>query len=346
MIRIKREIARQWLYEIFTSLNLSKEAALLSSDIFIRASLRGAGHHDMTYLPDRIRHIEAGDINASGVMTLLDETPVFSRYDGQGALGEYCCSYLLDHSIAKARKMGLALGTVRNSNHFLAGHPYGQIAAEAGCMAIVWSNTDPCMGDPGSEATVIGNNPLGFGAPGVLHPMVLDLCMAYSSLGKLGEHMLAGTEIPSHWGRNSQGELTTDPGDVLNGGVCSPLGGHKGFGLALMNELMTSGLSGGAMGPQVKPKRGWKVHSQTILVISLNEVGAMSQWKGRMEQLRSDIDKRLSEPVRFPGDNLYAHSLINGDDISLPVETWEDMKKISLRLGIDIPNKLPSFSQL
>lgn len=338
MIRIKQNQSLSWIQSLLQSADVPKQHALIAADIFLRASLRNTGHHDITYLPQRLRLLKEEKINPSGKMECLLDSPVFSRYDGHGALGEYCCGELLQHTIDKALKNGLAMGTVRHSNHFLAGHPYGQIAAEKNCMAVIWSNTDPCMGDPESKAKVIGNNPLGFGVPGTGHPMVLDLCMAYASLGKLGERIKENREIPSYWGKDGKGNPSSDPDSILNGGVCSPMGMHKGFGMALMHEMLTSGLSGGEMGPQVVPLGGWQTHSQTILVISLEMIGSAGSWNSRMEELRSDISGKLQgEDIRFPGDHLYETLKQNGNNLHIPESCFKELKAISEERGIQIP---------
>lgn len=338
MKRMLQEQCRSWIQSLLQSCKVPEYQARISADIFLRASLRNTGHHDITYLPGRLKLLEEKQINPEGEMELLLDTPVFSRFEGHGALGEYCCGHLLHQTIDKALKNGLAMGTVRHSNHFLAGHPYGQIAAEKNCMAVVWSNTDPCMGDPESKAKVIGNNPIGFGAPGAVHPMVLDLCMAYASLGKLGERIQENREIPDYWGKDEEGNPSTDPDSVLNGGVCTPMGMHKGFGLALMHEMLTSGLSGGEMGPQVVPQGGWQTHSQTILVISLEMVDSLGSWNSRMEELRSDISGKLQGgDIRFPGDNLFETLKKNGEELQIPEKCFQDLLKISLEKGIQPP---------
>lgn len=322
---------------MFQAAGVPQRQAEYASETFIRASLRHTGHHDISYLPHRLRLLKDGTINPKGEMKEIFRSPGFIRFDGQGALGEYCCAYLLNQTIELAKTQGIAMGSVAHSNHFLAGHPYGQMAAERGCMALVWSNTDPCMGDPQSQAEVIGNNPLGFGAPGDQHPWVLDLCMAYSSLGKLGEYQRAEKPIPENWGRNSQGERTTKADEVLLGGICSPMAEHKGFGLALMHELLAGGLSQGEMGPQVQPRGGWQVHSQSILVIDLKTCGAQETWQQRMGELRSNMNKRLPNEIRLPGDHLYAEKESSRDKIILNSKTFQRLADFSENHGITIP---------
>jgi len=338
MIKMDQKDCLFWIQSLLQSDGVPETHAQIAADIFLRASLRNTGHHDITYLPQRLQLLKSKKINPEGEMECLLDTPVFSRFDGQGALGEYCCGKLLHHTMDKALQNGLAMGTVRHSNHFLAGHPYGQIAAEKNCMALVWSNTDPCMGDPDSRAKVIGNNPLGFGAPGTDHPLVLDLCMAYASLGKLGERIKEDREIPDYWGKDEKGDPSSNPDRVLNGGVCSPMGMHKGFGMALMHEMLTSGLSGGEMGPQVVPQGGWQTHSQTILVISLEKIGSAESWNNRMEELRSDISGKLQgENIRFPGDHLYEILNQNGKNLHIPESCFKELQAISIERGIQTP---------
>ena len=319
------------------SAGMAAEPSRYASEVFLRASLRHTGHHDITYLPERLELLNSGTMNPKGEMELLSDNPVFSRWDGHGALGEYCCGYMLYRTMEKAKTFGVALGTVRHSNHFLAGHPYGQIAAERNCMALIWSNTDPCMGDPEGEARVIGNNPLGFGAPDGSNPLVLDLCMAYASLGNLATYAAEGQSIPPWWGRDGEGNFTGDPAKVLKDGITLPVGRHKGFGFALMAELLTGGLSGGEMGQQIVPVRGWQKHSQTVLVIDLEQTGALEDWQKRIQAMREEMSAKLGHPVRFPGDHLYREASLDRRALHIPEETYEKLRDYSLSRGLSVP---------
>lgn len=340
MVSILKTEFTRWVEVMLAAHGVHRDAARRTADIFLRASLRHTGHHDLTMLKERLQLLEDEIMNPSGEMELIDDLPVFSRYDGNGALGEYCCSYLLEKTMTKAQISGLAMGTVRHSNHFLAGHPYGQIAAENNCMAIVWSNTDPCMGDPSGQANVLGNNPMGFGVPGDTNPMVLDLCMAYTSLGKLGERIREGRYIPEYWGNDSEGKASNDPADVLDGGICNPMAEHKGFGMALMTEMLTGGLSGGEMGTDIVPVRGWQKHSQTILVIDLERLGVFESWEARFGRLREGIDEKLGSKVRFPGDHLYAEIKPQDDKLTFPESLYIELSRVSEVKGVAVPDVL------
>jgi LDH2 family malate/lactate/ureidoglycolate dehydrogenase len=179
---------------------------------------------------------------------------------------------------------------------------------------------------------------MGFGAPGAENPLILDLCMAYSSLGNLTDRIEQNREIPAYWGRNSQGEYSKSPQELMEGGVCAPMGEHKGFGLAMMHELLAGGLSGGEMGPQVQPLGGWKTHSQSILVINLETTDSLRDWETRMGNLRDDMNQALGNRVRMPGDHLYEMADQQADQILLNEKTMKKLQHFSKNHRVKIPD--------
>ena len=134
----------------------------------------------------------------------------------------------------------------------------------------------------GAEGTtkIIGNNPMGFAAPsaymageaGEGFPLLFDIAMSYASWGKINERIGAGEAIPALWARDGEGRPTTDPAKARDGGTVTPMAEHKGFGLAVMNELLTAGLAGGEMAGELVDSGGVNTHSQTALAIDVGRI--------------------------------------------------------------------------
>jgi LDH2 family malate/lactate/ureidoglycolate dehydrogenase len=142
--------------------------------------------------------------------------------------------------------------SVRRAFHFGGAFRYVEAAAARGCIGIAAANTRPLMPAPGGAAAVVGNNPLAIGVPRAHgDPVVLDMALSEAALGKIRLAQAESREIPSNWATDRDGLPTTDPTLAL-GGLLLPAGGPKGYGLALMIDVLTGVLSGGAFGSGVR----------------------------------------------------------------------------------------------
>jgi len=141
---------------------------------------------------------------------------------------------------------------VRHAFHFGGAYRYALAAARAGCIGIAASNTRPLMPAPGGAEAVVGNNPLAIAAPvaNATEPIVLDMALSEAALGKIRLAAQEGRSIPSGWAVDAEGRPTTDP-EAAIAGLLLPIGLHKGYGLALMVDVLTGVLAGGGFGQRV-----------------------------------------------------------------------------------------------
>jgi LDH2 family malate/lactate/ureidoglycolate dehydrogenase len=155
-------------------------------------------------------------------------------------------------AVAKAKQYGVGAVVVRHAFHFGGAFRYVEQAAAQGCIGVAASNTRPLMPGVGGAAPVVGNNPLAFGVPRPDGPpIVLDMALSEAALGKIRLAAQAGREIPATWATDREGSATTDPQAAIDG-MLLPAAGHKGFGLALIVDVLTGVLSGGAFGSAVR----------------------------------------------------------------------------------------------
>lgn len=291
---------------LFSGAGLSTEHAAAAADIFSRATLRNVGHHDIYFLPQRLEWLTQKGVNPQPSISLVSATGGIEIWEGDKGLGELCCRQVTYRAMDLAKKNGIGFATVRHSNHFLAASPYCEIGAENGFFVLVFSNTDPCMSFPGGDKNVIGNNPMGFGLPrsnGL--NLMLDVCMAYSSLGNLRSYAKEGTPIPGHWAKAADGSWTTDPLAALEGGSIQPMAQHKGFGLSLMTEALTGLLSGGETGNNVARGGGINTHNQSVIAFDLAAFGGADVIGARADDLAHRL-KSDDSRIRLPGEHSHA----------------------------------------
>ncbi|MBC8024294.1 MAG: Ldh family oxidoreductase, partial [Burkholderiales bacterium] len=236
--------------------------------------------------------------------------PAIARIDGANALGPLVGLRALHEAMARARSHGVGMAFARNSNHFGAIAPYCLLAAEQGFASMIGSNASTTIAPTGGAETRLGNNPLGFGVPRPGgRPVILDMAMSVVARGKIRAALQKGEPIPDTWATDRHGKSTTDPQAALDGFLL-PFGGYKGYGLALVVDLLAGVLSGAAYLDQVNswlddPDKPGNLGHFFILV-DTRVLGSTDWLSGRM----SDFDAIVhgtpradpAVPVRLPGE--------------------------------------------
>ncbi len=291
-----------FIIELLQAAGLTPTNARTTAKVYIRATLRGVGHHDINDLANRLSLIESGRVKPNPNITLLHKYQAVESYDGDNGLGEICCSFIMEQAMRLAGEYGIGFCTVRHSNHFLAASPYAEQAAEKDYLGLIYSRAVNTMGAPGASRNFLGNNPFGFAVMSDQgFPLMLDISMAYSSYGKLKEKIKAGGTVPDYWGMNANHQPTSDPKEILQGGMFNPLAGHKGFGLALLGEIMTGVLSNGEILDETNPNiPSPEISSQTAIAIKIAALMPVEYFQARVSDIINRV-KDLEPDVKMPG---------------------------------------------
>jgi LDH2 family malate/lactate/ureidoglycolate dehydrogenase len=342
-MHVSVERVEAWTFDLLRASGLPEPQARDAAWVYARASERGLGHHDLNYLPQRLKWIADGKVDPKATPVLIDSGGAVERWDAGGGLGESSCLHAVKRARELARRFGLGFATMRRSNHFLAGAPYAAWAAQEGCTALIFSNTDAGMSLPGGTSREIGNNPICFGSP---RPdgqgaVIIDQCQAYASLGNLKAWSVAGHEVPEYFGTDSKGRPSADPAAILSGGVPAAMGGHKGYGLALIGEILTGVMGSGTTFDQVERGGGLNTHNQSVIVWDNAFFGGTE----RVERENADLAARLHSKqagLRLPGDRSHAAAL-KAQEIGIEFNEalGEELFSWSRRLGVEAPIPLP-----
>ncbi|MCS7460304.1 Ldh family oxidoreductase [Paenibacillus doosanensis] len=259
MVRISLSELERLTYELLKAAGLSAEHAGVVADVFMRATYRGVGHHDIYELPGRIDQLLKGGINAKPAIKRLHKYAALENYDGDNGLGELCGMFIMRRAEKLADEHGIGLCAIRNTRHILASSPYVEAAAQDGYIGYIVTRGAPTMGAPGRKEKVIGTSPMGYAVPTDKgYPLMFDACLAYASNGVLSDKAQAGERVPAHWGLDADGNPTDDPAamSLPKGGTRLPIGGHKGFGLTILGEILTGLLSEGQLIDEPQPGTG------------------------------------------------------------------------------------------
>lgn len=244
---------RQIAIEILKGLHASEEEAVLVAESLIRADMRGIGTHGVNFLKLLAERVDANMVHLPTGLTVVKEDGTTALIDGGNGLGQVAAHRAMEMCIQKARGAGLGCSLVRNTNHigFLAF--YTLMAAQEGMIGIMACNAAPSMSPWGGTEPLLGTNPMSIAVPGGfdVHDIALDMSSSLVARGKIRRAQRMNEDIPLGWALDETGIPTTDPSAALKGTLL-PIGGPKGYGLALMIDVIAGILSGSQYGPHIK----------------------------------------------------------------------------------------------
>lgn len=229
----------------FESAGFSKSDAETVAEILVTSDLMGISTHGVQRLEQYLKRVRAGVVNAKPKIIIEDRAPALAVMDGDAGQGQVVASRALELALSKARANGISYIAVRNSNHFGATAPYGFAATIAAMALICGTSASPSMAPFGGRDLKIGNNPFGFAVPRRSDaPFILDMATSIAARGKMRDLRDAGKPMPLGWALDTEGNPTTDPYAGLDGFI-QFVGGHKGYGLSLMVDILGGLMSSG-----------------------------------------------------------------------------------------------------
>ena len=346
---------RQFAVEVFLNMGCPDNDAQLAADVLLHADLRGIDSHGLARLSGYVRLWEAGRINSRPRVELVHESPSTGVVDGDQGLGLVVGPRAMAIAIDKARTCGTGWVAVRNSNHFgIAGH-HAMMALEHEMIGMAMTNASPLVAPTFSVERLLGTNPICVAIPaGEQPPFVADFATTTAANGKLEILQRKNKEAPLGWIQKKNGDPSTNPHELKEGGALIPLGSdrdhgsHKGFCLGAWVDIFSAVLSGANYGPWVPP-------FVSFLAPPADPVGAgighffgamrvdafrptadfkkhMDQWITRFRSAKT-VDGQPA--VIIPGDpEREAHNQRRQEGIPLHDSVADDLEKLGSKLGI------------
>jgi 3-dehydro-L-gulonate 2-dehydrogenase len=309
MLRIPESEVRDTLRSILETLGFAPDDAALCAKLFAETSRDGVHSHGLDRFPRFVRMVRDGFVDPRRQAVFAAGAPPMERWDGLGGPGNLNAHRCMERAIALAREHGIGLVALANTNHWMRGGSYGWQAAEAGMLAICWTNTMPNLPPWGAREPRIGNNPLVFAVPRAGGHVVLDTAVSQFSYGALETHQRQGRKLAVPGGFDGSGQLTDDPGAILESARLLPIGYWKGSGLSLLLDLFAALLSGGRATHEIPadPLRESGV-SQVFIVMDPAHLGA-DEWLERVvsEVVRDYCGEEPDAGTRYPGERVMRH---------------------------------------
>lgn len=249
---IPAERLRSFIAEAFEAVDIPPGDAATIADLMTNIDLRGLDGHGIFRLAPTIQRIKAGGINLNPTLTVARETPSTALIDGDNAVGHLAVRKAVEVAMDKAGKNGVAWVGTTNNNHAGAASIYAMMPLERDMIGIYMAVGSANHLPPwGGIDMLLSTNPIACAIPGLEEPpIVLDMATTVASYGKIKMAADRGETMPEGWMIDAEGKPLTDPARS-NDGFLVPIGGYKGYGLALIIGLLAGTLNGAAMGKDV-----------------------------------------------------------------------------------------------
>lgn len=338
--------------DCFKAFGFTDSESEIITDVLLLSDLYGIESHGMQRLARYHKGIEKGLIKVKAKPEVVFETPVSAVIEGNDGMGQLISHKAMNLCIEKAKKSGMAVVTVRNSNHFgIAGY-YAKMACDKGLLGMAFTNSEAIMVPTFGRLAMLGSNPIAVAFPAEPYNFFFDASTTVVTRGKLEIYNKLGKPLPEGWALGANGKGSTDASDVLknivakNGGGIMPLGGeteqlgsHKGYGYGMLCELFTSILSMGITSNHTHTNgKGGTCHG--FIAIDPNIFGDATAIKEHL----STFLKELRESPKSEGcDRIYTHGekevfaysdrMENGIDVN--INTVAEMFEMCKYVGLD-----------
>lgn len=327
----------------FMKLGMPEDEAKIITEVMLEADLREIHSHGFLRLPTYIERIEKGLILNQANLEYENNEGATALLDGNNSAGQVVAKNAMEKSIELAGKYGIGLTAVKNSNHFGITAYYSLMAAKEDKIGIVMSNVAPLMPAIGGKEKVIGNNPLSIAAPSKTTPIVLDMALSNTAFGKVLYHKENDLEVPEGWGVDKDGLATKNPEDIINGGLLTAVGGPKGFGLAVMVEILTGILSNGdfsKMIPSMYDMDNKQSISHFMLTIDIKKLIPLETYYSNIDQLVNFIKESSkaegTKEIFLPGEIEFMKEKENkAKGVPLEEKFIKQLNEMANRLGVD-----------
>ncbi len=332
-------------------LGVGSDSASQVADVLVEADVRGIESHGVARLNAYyVSRLRSGTMNADPPYRIVRETDTTVLVDAGNGLGHPAGILAMRAAIEKAKTFGVAFACVRNSNHYGIAAYYAMMALEHDMIGLSSTNSVRYAVPTFGRDLMLGTNPLAFAVPAGSEPaFVLDFATTTVPRGRLEVHKRKNLPLAPGWAVDSNGVPTGDPRAALEGALL-PLGGfgtqgggHKGYGLGLLVDILCGVLSGGSFGPDLG------------LPSADDKRGAVSHWFAAMrveamrnvDEFKRDMDRELrafKHSARAPDQpRIYTAGEIEDErarrhrahGVPLHVSVWRELQALACELDVD-----------
>lgn len=320
----------------------SAEEAEIVSRHSIGANLAGHDSHGVIQIPVYIDRVKRGHIVPGAEFEIVRDAPNTTVVDGHWGFGYVVSERLMNMTIEKARAGGVAAATVFRQSHVGRVADYPIMAAQAGMIGIMTADSgrsSKAVAPFGGREARLGTNPICIAMPSNLEgTMFIDMATSAVAAGKLGVAVARGYSIPEGWILDGDGNPTTDPTDLRNGGVILPLGGpegHKGYGLSVMVEILSGILTGLGFGHDPSGRHNDGCFMAAFDVAAFRDADEFKAEVTEFAQyLKGTPPASGFSEVFYPGELEHKRELqLLDEGIFVEDSTWNSLRELAKEFG-------------
>ncbi|MFB6318845.1 3-dehydro-L-gulonate 2-dehydrogenase [Saccharicrinis sp. FJH54] len=314
------------LFRLFLKKGFSTIKATVLAEVYTSNTVDGVNSHGINRVKQFLDYVEWGLVEPDAEARIAGSFGTMERWDGNLGPGIINAAICTNRAVELAKMHGMGLVALRNTNHWMRGGTYGWQAADAGCMAIMFTNTKPNMPAWGGKESRIGNNPFVIAIPRKQGHVVLDMALSQFSFGKINSYRLKGEKLPYPGGWDPADHLSDDPEKILVKERGLPIGYWKGSALSMVLDMLATLLSAGDSTFRVGQKAHESGVSQIFMCVYPERFGDDSLQ-----------DKLLDEIIRYTHD---VEPMKYGDRTYYPGERTLITRKNNLKNGVPVEESI------
>jgi LDH2 family malate/lactate/ureidoglycolate dehydrogenase len=333
-VRVDAAKLEEFVTNIFRDAGCDTEDARVLAWALVAADMRGTHTHGTQFVPVYAKLMKDGTINPRAKARIVKETAAVTLWDGDGGIGHITGYRVVQDAIARTKQneLGITFAIATNSSHLGAVGLFALLAAEQDLVALSMSTTPPVVVVPGGAGRAVGNSPLSWATPATdnLGPMCFDGAWSVSANSRFAQYARRGEQLPEGWAVDADGQPSRDPNVFVQGGALMPAGGHKGYGMILLIEILSAVLGGGSLMSELEGWDGGWCHA--FIVIDPTVFQSLDDFKdrlGTLVQVLHDSPTAVdNDRILVPGERALEHvaeSEANG--LAVHDEIWAALVK-------------------
>ena len=325
---------------LLAGLGTPPDAAAEVARSLVSANIAGHDSHGLLRLPWYAEFVTDGRADPAATPTVSGRSGATAAIDGRRGWGQLAGHLAVETVAELATEFGIGIVTAKRCNHIGRLGEYAEQLADRGLISLLWCNADPAVAPFGGRTRMLGTDPFAAGIPGD-PPLIIDFATAAVAEGKLRIERAAGRSVPLGLIQDAEGRPSTDPEDFYAGGALLPFGAHKGFGLAVLVELLGGALSGNHVG--FLPSYEW---GNGLVLIAfapgrlIDTDAFAAEISAAAGALRATPPAAGVEKVLLPGDVERATAAARSTDgFVVPEPTWDQLTDLAARLSVSLPDQ-------
>jgi ureidoglycolate dehydrogenase (NAD+) len=333
----------RWTRALLIGSGLREDAAETVAAALVEASRRGVDSHGVARVPIYAQRLRAGLVNGDPHPNVVRQDGAVALMDADHGPGQVAGVMATDLSVELAGSHGVGVVGVRRSTHYGSAGYYAMRAAEAGMIGVSTTNSEPFVVPYGGKGHALGTNPIALAAPTADGIFDLDMATSQVAVNRIINARDEGRPIPEDWGVDEEGRPTTDPEQVF---AAVPLGGYKGYALAVLVEILSGVLTGAGVRHGVgrmyeefeRPQDVGSFHLALDPERFIGRDAFAAVLTGMLGDLKQIAPAAGFDEVLVPGEpEARASARRDRDGVPLPGVLWDSLVTLSGEVNVPVP---------